>query len=324
MADVPEPEKFVLSATGSRRLQAWLTRHLQTFFYTLGLLARAPLASFLTAAVIGMALALPAGLYVLLNNVQDATRGWDGSNEISLFLDLAVDDGEAEAMAGELRAWPQVASARVITRAQALKEFRVLSGFADVMEAFSSDNPLPAVIVISPAMEAGNSAAMEDLLGRLGELPKVDFAQFDLAWLKRLYAILRIVERGVLVLAALLAGGVLLVVGNTMRLGIENRRREIEIAKLFGATDAFIRRPFLYSGLLYGALGGVIAWLLVWACFMLLGEPVQRLAALYSGSYRLQALSPLAGMVLLAGGGLLGLLGSWLSVGRHLAAIEPS
>jgi cell division transport system permease protein len=128
----------------------------------------------------------------------------------------------------------------------------------------------------------------------------------------------------VLVLAALLAAGVLLVVGNTMRLGIENRRQEIEIAKLFGATDAFIRRPFLYSGLLYGAMGGVIAWLLVWTCFMLLGEPVQRLAALYTGGYRLQGLGPLASLVLVFGGALLGLLGSWLSVGRHLGAIEPT
>jgi cell division transport system permease protein len=165
---------------------------------------------------------------------------------------------------------------------------------------------------------------METLLARLGELPNVEYAQFDLAWLKRLYAILRIVERGVLILAALLAAGVVLVVGNTLRLGIENRRQEIEIAKLFGATDAFIRRPFLYSGLLYGALGGLIAWLLVWSCFMLLGEPVQRLTALYSSHYQLQTLNPLASMALVAGGALLGLLGSWLSVGRHLSAIEPS
>lgn len=324
MASPPEPAKFALSSTAGRRLRSWLTRHLQTFFYTLGLLSRAPLASILTTAVIGMALALPAGLYVLLDNVQDATRGWDGSNEISLFLALEVGDGEAESIAGRVREWPEVAAARVITRDQALEEFRDMSGFADVMDAFASDNPLPAVIVVEPAVDAGDAAAMENLLGKLGELAAVEFAQFDLAWLKRLYAILRIVERGVLVLAILLAAGVLLVVGNTMRLGIENRRQEIEIAKLFGATDAFIRRPFLYSGLLYGALGGVIAWLLVSICFMLLGEPVQRLTALYSGDYRLQGLDAWASVVLLAGGALLGLLGSWLSVGRHLAAIEPS
>ena len=324
MAEDSQPVKFVLTATGQRRLQAWLLRHLQTFFYTLGLLARAPLASLLTAAVIGMALALPAGLYVVLENVQDATRGWGGGNQVSLFLKLDVEDAGARELADSLRAWPEVKGARVITRDQALAEFRALSGFADVMDAFANDNPLPAVIVVDPALDAGDASAMEKLLARLGALPAVDFAQFDLAWLKRLHGILRIVERGVLILAALLAAGVLLVVGNTMRMGIENRRREIEIAKLFGATDAFIRRPFLYSGLLYGAMGGLIAWLLVWLCFVLLEEPVQRLTSLYSGDYRLQALGALASMVLLAGGAALGLLGSWLSVGRYLRAIEPS
>jgi cell division transport system permease protein len=324
MAKFPQPVEFSLSSTGPRRLRSWLTRHLQSFFYTLGLLSRAPLASFLTAAVIGMALALPAGLYLLLDNVQDATRGWDRSNAISLFLKLEVGDDGAAKIAEGLRDWPQVASARVITRQQALEEFRQLSGFADVMDAFSSDNPLPAVIVIEPAADAGDAQAMEKLLERLAGLPKVDYAQLDLAWLKRLYAAFRILERGVLVLAGLLCAGVLLVVGNTMRLSIENRRREIETAKLFGATDAFIRRPFLYSGLLYGTLGGVIAWLLVMVCFVLLGEPVQRLTALYSGDYRLEALDPLASVFLLSGGSLLGLLGSWLSVGRQLAAIEPS
>ena len=324
MGGVPEPAKFALSSAGGRSLRPWLTRHLQTFFYTLGLLSRAPLASFLTAAVIGMALALPAGLYVLLDNVRDATRGWDGSNAISLFLQLEISDHKAEAIAGNVRDWPEVAGTRVITRGQALEEFRQLSGFADVMDAFAGDNPLPVVIVVEPAVDAGDGVAMDTLLGRLGKLPEVDFAQLDLAWLKRLYAILRIVERGVLVLAVLLAGGVLLVVGNTMRLGVENRRQEIETAKLFGATDAFIRRPFLYSGLLYGALGGIIAWVLVWVCLMLLGEPVQRLTALYSGDYRLQGLAPGASVILVAGGAMLGLLGSWLSVGRHLPAIEPS
>ena len=324
MASVPEPAKLALSSGRGGRLRAWLIRHLQTFFYTLGMFARAPLASFLTAAVIGMALALPSGLYVLLANVQDATRGWDGSNEISLFLKLEVSDAEAGSLANNVQKWPSVATVRVVTRGQALEEFRQLSGFADVMEAFSNDNPLPAVIVVEPAEDAGDAAKMEQLLARLGELPEVDFAQFDLAWLKRLYAILRIVERAVLVLAALLAAGVLLVVGNTMRLGIENRRQEIEIAKLFGATDAFIRRPFLYSGLLYGAIGGVIAWVLVWICFLLLGEPVERLTALYSSDYQLQGLAAGESAVLLASGALLGLLGSWLSVGRHLAAIEPT
>ena len=324
MASVPKPDTLLLSSGRNGRLKAWLVRHLQTFFFTLGLLARAPLASLLTAAVIGVALALPAGLYLVLENVQSATRGWQGGNEISLFLKLEVDDASAGALAEEVRGWADIAEVRVIARMQALEEFRALSGFSDVMDAFATDNPLPAVLVVTPRAPQVDSDALANLIARLETRPQVDFAQFDLAWLERLLAILDIVERGVLVLAVLLAGGVLLVVGNTMRLGIENRRREIEISKLFGATDAFIRRPFLYSGLLYGAMGGAIAWLLVCVGFLVLGGPVQHLTSLYSGDYRLEGLGPAASLVLVAGGALLGLLGSWLSVGRHLAAIEPT
>ena len=209
-------------------------------------------------------------------------------------------------------------------RAGALEEFRELSAFADVMDAFADANPLPAVVVLSPAVDAGNDRAMQRLLERIEALAEVDFAQLDLGWLKRLYGILAIVERGVLVVAILLAAAVLLVVGNTMRLGIENRRQEIEIAKLFGATDAFIRRPFLYSGLLYGALGGLIALALVWTGVLLLDGPIQRLSALYSGDYRLRGLSLQANLALPAIGAALGLAGSWLSVGRHLGDVEPS
>jgi len=324
MASVPKSETLVLSSGRGGRLKAWVVRHLQTFFFTLGLLARAPLASLLTAAVIGVALALPAGLYLVLENVQVATRGWESGNQVSLFLNLEVDDAAGGALADALRAWPEVDEVQIIDRGAALEEFRVLSGFAEVMDAFASDNPLPVVLVVTPRAKQGNADALANLVARLEAQPAVDFAQFDLAWLERLFAILDIIERGVLVLGALLAGGVLLVIGNTMRLAIENRRREIEVSKLFGATDAFIRRPFLYSGLVYGAIGGVIAWLLVGIGFLVLGGPVQQLTALYPGDYRLQGLGPAASLALVAGGGVLGLLGSWLSVGRHLAAIEPT
>ena len=312
-----------LAPGGTRSLRGWLIRHLQSFFYTLGMLFRAPLATIMTTAVIGVALALPSGLYLLLENVRDATRGWDAGSRISLFLKSEIDDAEARALAESLADRPQVASARLITRARALEEFRELSGFAEVMEAFADENPLPAVVVLEPRPSTVESE-LEGLLESLGSLAQVDFAQFDLAWLKRLYAVLRLLERGALVLAALLAVGVILVVGNTMRMGIENRREEIEIAKLFGATNAFIRRPFLYSGLLYGVVGGSIAWLLIRSSLLLLAEPVERLAGLYASSFRLTGLDGQASAVLLAAGALLGLLGSWLSVGRHLGAIEPS
>lgn len=312
----------VTVAAGSRRPGPWLVRHLQSFFYTLGLLSRAPVATVLTTAVIGLALALPAGLYVLLDNVRGSTRDWEAVSQVSLFLDAKVGDSEAEALARRLAERPDVASTRVITREQALEEFRELSGFAEVMDAFVDENPLPAVILVE--LPRADPVALDSLLRTLRALDQVDLAQFDLAWLQRLHGILLIVERGVLVLSVLLAAGVILVVGNTMRLGIENRREEIEIAKLFGATDSFIRRPFLYSGLLYGLMGGVLAWLLVHLAFAALADPVANLVALYGSGYELRGLDGRSSLVLVGGGGLLGLAGSWLSLGRHLHAIEPS
>lgn len=305
------------------RPRVWVLRHAQAFFFTGGLLSRAPFATFLTTAVIAVALALPCTMVVLLKNVRLATHGWERGTGISLFLRPEIGDEAAVAMASELGRLPGVASARAISRRQALEEFRELSGFAEVMDAFSEENPLPAVVVVEPGGGPGTMAEVDALLRVLEQRPEVEFAQFDLAWLERLHALVDIAERGVVVLAVVLAAGVILVIGNTLRLGIENRREEIEIAKLFGATNAFIRRPFLYSGLFYGALGAALAWLLVAGTIWALQAPVQRVAGLYQSGFSL--IGPGAGEAgaLLLVGGLLGLAGSWLSVGRHLGAIEP-
>ena len=306
------------------RPRVWLLRHAQAFFFTSGVLARAPFATFLTTAVIAVALALPCSLVVLLDNVRVATHGWERGTGISLFLRQEVDDQAAAALAREVAELPGVAGARVITRRQALEEFRQLSGFAEVMDAFAEDNPLPAVVVVEPAADGARTASVKALVATLEARAEVDFAQLDVAWLKRLDALVEIAERGVAVLAAVLAAGVILVIGNTLRLGIENRREEIEIAKLFGATDSFIRRPFLYSGVLYGTLGAGLAWLLVAAAMAALSAPVARLADLYESGFALSGPGAREAAALLLAGGLLGLAGSWLSVGRHLGAIEPS
>lgn len=306
------------------RVDAWAVRHLQTFFYSLGQLAHTPLSTLMTAAVVGISLSLPAGLYVLIGNVQRVSQGWGGTVQVSLFLKPAVSDAAARALAGRLQARPGVARVRVITHAEALAEYRRLSGFGNVLDLFKDENPLPAVLVVQPDRMHSTPDTVAALVAQLRRLPEVDLARFDLAWLQRLYAILGIARRGVAILAALLALGVVLVVGNTIRLGIEGRRAEIEIAKLFGATDAFIRRPFLYNGLWYGALGGLIAWVLVTASLALLHDPVARLTALYSSRFELSGLGGEGSLELLLTGVLLGLGGSWLAVGRHLHAIEPS
>lgn len=304
-------------------LKNWGIRHLQTFFYSLGQMWRKPFAALMTAAVIGIALALPAGLHVLLKNVQQVMSSWDGATQVSVFLRRDLAESTAEALADRLRARPEIAGVDYISRTQAMAEFRRLSGFGEALDALS-ENPLPSVLVVRPILSQTGPAAVQQLLGELEKLPEVDMAQLDMQWVKRLFALMEIGKRGVWVLAALLALAVLLVVGNTIRLSIQNRKDEIVITKLIGGTDAFIRRPFLYSGFWYGLFGAVIAFALVQSSLVALRGPVQDLAGLYHSSFSLDSLDALTASGLLLVGTGLGLLGSWLAVGRHLRAIEPT
>jgi cell division transport system permease protein len=304
-------------------LRIYLLRHLQVFFYSLGVLSRSPFATLMTAAVIGIALALPTGLHVVLKNAQQLSGGWDGAAQISLFLKRAVEDAEADRLAKQIQKLPEVAEVNYISRREALQEFQRLSGFGDALQALK-DNPLPSVLVIRPTATASTPAGTEALLQRLNDYPAVDLAQLDMQWVKRLYVIMELVRRGVVVLAILLALAVLLVVGNTIRLAIQNRRAEIVVMKLIGGTDGFIRRPFLYTGFWYGLFGGLIAWLLVSLSLSILGEPVERLAGLYQSRFALSGLDFAATGMLLTASILLGLAGSWLAVGRHLRDIEPT
>ncbi len=311
--------RFELRGSGTRVLRSWAVRHLQSFFFSLGLMARAPIATLLTSAVLGIALALPGGLYLLLNNVNRVTGDWDTGGRISVFLKTAEPDAAAESLAQALRDWEEIARVSVITRAEALSEYRSMSGFSEVLDSLEDNNPLPAVLTIEPTQEVQNPTRMKDLVERISELPQVEFARFDLQWLQRLDAIVEIVLRGVYLLAALLALGVVLIIGNTIRLGIENRREEIEIANLFGATNAFIRRPFLYGGLLYGLFGALIAWGILGLGFTLLEPAVIRLVSLYGSGFEPARLSGPELLTLIASGALLGLLGAWVAVSRHLS-----
>lgn len=304
-------------------LRVYLLRHMQVFFYSLGVLSRSPFATLMTTAVIGIALALPSGLHVVLQNAQQLSGGWDGAAQISLFLKRSVPNEEANRLARQLQKLPEVASVNYISRSEALQEFQRLSGFGDALEALK-ENPLPSVLVIHPTANASTPAATEKLLQRLQAYPPVDVAQLDMQWVKRLYVIMELVRRGVVVLAALLALAVLLVVGNTIRLAIQNRRDEIVVMKLIGGTDGFIRRPFLYTGFWYGLFGGVIAWLLVSLSLSILSDPVERLTGLYQSQFELSGLDFTTTGILLGTSILLGLAGSWLAVGRHLRDIEPS
>ncbi|MGB5259845.1 MAG: permease-like cell division protein FtsX [Gammaproteobacteria bacterium] len=301
----------------------YLRRHAQVALDSLGRLVRNSLASFMTAAVIGIALALPSGLYLLLDNLGELSSSWDGQASLSVFLQDTVTAKAAHRLATRLEGWDEVDSIELITPGQALEEFGEQSGLGSALEALD-ENPLPTVLIITPATGHLAPASAAALQAKLTALPETSLAQLDLEWVQRLAAMLEIARRGILVIGALLALAVLLVIGNTIRLEIQNRRDEIVVTKLIGATNGFVRRPFLYSGVWYGILGAGIAWLLVEGGFWLLSGPVTRLAGLYQSDFSLDTL-PLQLLALLAGGGLLlGLLGSWLAVGRHLRAIEPS
>ncbi len=315
-------------ALGSRppwraRLDAWAVSNAQVLVHSLGRMYRSPVTSLMTAAVIGIALALPMGLYVTLQNLQAVSGGWDGSSQISVFLKLGVKDADARALGKKLRAMPEFDSVRVLSRADAMGEFRDLSGFGEALNVLD-ENPFPAVLILRPDRKYSHPQSVQEIVEQLRAMPQTDLVQLDLQWVKRLYTMMEIAQRGVLVVAALLSLAVLLIVGNTIRLDIQNRRDEIIITKLIGATNAFIRRPFLYSGVWYGLFGGIIAWLLIALALGLVAGPVHRLAGLYGSQFTLSALDLATVTVLLGGSVLLGLGGSWLAVSRHLSAIEPT
>ena len=273
-------------------------------------------------SVIGISLALPAGLYSFLENVQRVTARWDATSYISLFLTPDIDDQQTQDLADRLKDHADIKAVEIISREAALAEYKQNSGFAAALEALEH-NPLPPVLMIQPRVDSVSSADNKRLLKSLRAMPEVDSGQFDRQWAQRLHQIIEVFQRAVMIAAALFAVAVTLVVGNTIRLAVHNRRQEIEINKLFGATNAFISRPFLYSGLFHGIGGSLVAWILLEAAVLLLHGPVTRLADLYGSPYLLVALSSreVVGLFLIGAG--LGLFGSWLSVKRHLRAIDP-
>jgi cell division transport system permease protein len=297
----------------------YLLRHMQVLLAALGQMARAPLATLLTLTVIGITLALPSGLYVMLDNLERVSAGWDRGAQASLFLKHDVTEAGAHKLAQQIRAMPSVAGVDYISREAALAEFKQQSGFGKALNALDN-NPLPAVLVVRLSA-ASDTAAVESLMAGLAHLPGVDLAQLDIEWLRRLAALLSLAQRAVAILAALLSLAVLLIIGNTIRLAVVNRQTEIEIIQLVGGTPGFVRRPFLYTGLLQGLFGGLLAWLLVEASLLLLSGPARELAGLYGSSFALTGLGVDQGLTLALAGGLLGWIGSRLAVGWQLRQI---
>lgn len=276
----------------------------------------------MSISVIGISLALPAGFYSLLENAQRITSRLDATSHISLFLAADVDAPRALVLRDNLQERADIDGIEMISPERALAEYKENSGFAAALDALGQ-NPLPYVLSVRPRSKTLTAPDNAALLETLRALPEVDSAQFDWQWAQRLHQIIEVFQRAVLIAAALFAGAVVLVVGNTIRMAVYNRRQEIEIHKLFGATDAFITRPFLYSGMLHGIAGSLLAWMMLEVSMMLLQGPVTRLAGLYGAPFTPVTLNAgeVLGLLLIGAG--LGLAGSWLSVKRHLRAIDP-
>lgn len=303
-------------------IRNYLLRHAQVFLYSLGQLFRTPISSLMTLLVIAITLVLPTGLYLVLDNLKGLGGSLGDSVRITLFLEKHVNQAATDRLLTTLKRRTDIDKIRYLSPSDSLRDFKSLSGFGQIVDQLD-ENPLPAVILVVPSSNQQQLEVLESLAAELGKLPHIELAQLDSKWVNRLRILLELGTRGVIILASLLAMGVLLIIGNTIRLAVLNRRREIEIIKLVGGTDAFVRRPFLYAGTLQGALGAVISVGLIYSILGALSGPISDLNQAYGGQFEPRGLGVGGSALLIAAGGILGWAGARLAVWRHLRDIEP-
>ncbi|ORU89504.1 MAG: ABC transporter permease [Cycloclasticus sp. symbiont of Poecilosclerida sp. M] len=294
---------------------------MHTFFASLGCLARTPFNFMMTIGVIGITLSLPAGMLVAIDNFKSISGNIDLNHNISLYLKHHVTQEAAEHLSNTLKENPKISHVRLIDKQQALEEFREYSGFGAALNTLEK-NPLPHLIQITPTDDNLSEEAIQSLRDELEQNSETQNVQIDMAWLKRLNALLNIAERTVSIIVLLLGIAVLLIVSNTIRLELQNRRDEIDVTRLVGATRAFIRRPFIYSGFWYGVFGGVLACLLVTLSIWLIDGPTSILSKLYGNSFQISYMPFLSILFWLVFAILLGVVGSWVVVSRHLSRLE--
>lgn len=305
----------------SGALATWLTRHASTSIGALGRLVRQPFASLMIVLVIAVTLALPAALNLVVKNAQVISGGWNNALDFSVYMQRGLALGEAEGLAELIEQRADVESVTLITADEALDEFKGQSGFGQALDHLS-ENPLPHTLVVRPST-ANTGQSIILLQEELGNLPEAELVQVDTEWVQRFHAILDIVRQAIAIGAALLGIAIVVIIGNTIRLDIQNRRDEIEVTKLIGASNAFVRRPFLWSGFWYGLFGGLLALALVQYGLYLLEKPVARLAGLYQSDIAVIALDINESLSIVAIGVALGLVGSWFAATRHMRRIEP-
>ena len=304
-------------------ITAWAQSHLNSCILSFKKMLKNSVGSFLTLVMLAAALSLPSGLYIYLQNLHGVTGNWNENIQISIFLDEDTSNHELENLAKEISKIQAVSHIKSLTKEQALKEFQRFTGYTEIIEDLKS-NPLPPTIIIYPSSTSNSREEITLLQNKLGMLPKVNSVRVDTEWIQRLFVIVEIIEKTILIISVLLGVSVILIIGNTVRLEIQNQKEEIIVCKLIGASDAFIRRPFLYGGVWYGVLSGGFAWLIVSAAVWLLRPAVNRLGVLYQNEAVLQNISLTQGSIIVFLAAVLGFLGSRIAVAQHLKAIRPS
>lgn len=316
------PHNKVAGGNFIDKLHAYRDLHAHAFFSSLGRLVDKPFTSALTVGVLAISIALAACFYLLVANIEQLAGTVESSNQLSLFLKESVSQAQAERLIAEIGKKPEVAQVHMISKEQALAEFKASSGLDAALDALD-DNPLPIVLEVVPAQSQVNTDALQDLLEQLSQLPEVSEAQMDMQWLERMQAIIGLARGITRSIGFLLACAVVFITGNTIRLELHNRREEVVIAKLVGATNRFIQRPFLYAGFWIGFLSGVTGWLIVSVVMLCLWRSVENLSLLYEGSFHLRFLHYGESFALIAVSTALGMAGSWVVLNYQLRKLRP-
>jgi cell division transport system permease protein len=305
----------------SDKLRAYRDLHAHALFSSLGRLVASRLNAVLTIIVLSISISLACGFYLLVENVQQLTSDLETSNQISLFLRDDVSLASATKLANGIKLDPSVQTVKVITKEQALKEFEEFSGFGEAVRALEK-NPLPIVLQVIPKNSLEEGQNLETLVENFKQAGEVDFAQLDLQWVKKLQLMIDVADMSMVLLAILLSLAVLFITGNTIRLELHNRLDEIVIAKLVGATNSFVQRPFLYSGFWIGFFSGISAWFIVTIMMLVLKQPVEKLSMLYNSSFHLMFMGFFETVALIFVSAGLGITGSWVVVQLQLKKLK--
>ncbi|MEI6706170.1 MAG: permease-like cell division protein FtsX [Methylococcales bacterium] len=304
------------------KLQAYRDHHAHALFSSLGRLVATPFTSIMTITVLALSIALASGFYIMVINVQQLTENLETSNQISLFLKDSVSNEDAVKLAGDIRKNSSVQLVKVISKEQALEEFKTYSGFGAAITVLEK-NPLPIVIQVLPKNALKDKKELESLFKTFEQFNEVDYAQVDMQWVERLQSMVEVARCATALFSFMIGLGVLFIIGNTIRLELQNRKDEVIISKLVGATNAFISRPFLYTGFWIGFISGISAWFIVAILMLILRQPVEKLSGLYEGDLHLIFLGFTETLALLLIASLLGVLSSWAVLVFQLRHTRP-